>query len=48
MLHMELNSTEESCLDMGSRKHWNRNISKYQLPLIWDEVLINSAELKLK
>ena len=26
----------------------NRNISKYQLPHIWDEVLVKSPELKLK
>ena len=26
----------------------NRNIGKYHLPHIWDEVLLNSAELKLK
>ena len=26
----------------------NRNIGKYQLPLIWDEVLVKSPELKLK
>ena len=26
----------------------NRNIGKYQLPHIWDEVLIKSPELKLK
>ena len=26
----------------------NRNIGKYHLPHIWDEVLLNSSELKLK
>ena len=26
----------------------NRNIGKYQLPHIWDEVLIKSTELKFK
>ena len=26
----------------------NRNIGKYQLPHIWDEVLVKSSELKLK
>ena len=26
----------------------NRNIGKYQLPHIWDEVLMNSFELRLK
>ena len=26
----------------------NRNISKYHLPHIWDEVLFNTSELKLK
>ena len=26
----------------------NRNIGKYHLPHIWDEVLINITELKLK
>ena len=26
----------------------NKNIGKYQLPHIWDEVLCNSPELKLK
>ena len=26
----------------------NRNIGKYQLPHIWDEVLNNNTELKLK
>ena len=26
----------------------NRNIGKYHLPHIWDEVLINNIELKLK
>ena len=26
----------------------NRNIDKYQLPHIWDEVLVKSPELKLK
>ena len=26
----------------------NRNIGKYQLPPIWDEVLVKSPELKLK
>ena len=26
----------------------NRNIGKYQLPLIWDEALVKSPELKLK
>ena len=27
---------------------WNRNIGKFQLPHIWDEVLVKSPELKLK
>ena len=26
----------------------NRNIGKYHLPHVWDEVLINNIELKLK
>ena len=26
----------------------NKNIGKYHLPHIWDEVLINNTELKLK
>ena len=26
----------------------NRNIGKYHLPHIWDEVLLNYSELKLK
>ena len=26
----------------------NKNIDKYQLPHIWDEVLVKSPELKLK
>ena len=26
----------------------NKNIGKYHLPHIWDEVLLNSTELKLK
>ena len=26
----------------------SKNIGKYQLPLIWDEVLVKSPELKLK
>ena len=26
----------------------NRNIGKYQLPHIWDEVLVKSPELKFK
>ena len=26
----------------------NRNIGKYQLPHVWDEVLVTSPELKLK
>ena len=26
----------------------NRNIGKYHLPHIWDEVLLNNRELKLK
>ena len=26
----------------------NRNIGKYHLPLVWDEVLFNTPELKLK
>ena len=26
----------------------NRNIGKYQLPHIWDEMLVKSQELKLK
>ena len=26
----------------------NKNIGKYHLPHIWDEVLLNSSELKLK
>ena len=26
----------------------NRNIGKYQLPYIWDEVLVKSPELKFK
>ena len=26
----------------------NRNIGKYHLPHIWDEVLLNTSELKLK
>ena len=26
----------------------NRNIGKYQLPQIWDEVLLNNSELRLK
>ena len=26
----------------------NRNIGKYHLPHMWDEVLINNIELKLK
>ena len=26
----------------------NRNMSKYHLPHIWDEILLNTSELKLK
>ena len=26
----------------------NKNIGKYHLPHVWDEVLINNIELKLK
>ena len=28
--------------------HLNRNIGKYHLPHIWDEVLLNISELNLK
>ena len=26
----------------------NRNVGKYHLPHVWDEVLFNTSELKLK
>ena len=26
----------------------NRNVGKYHLPHVWDEVLVNISELKLK
>ena len=26
----------------------NRNVGKYHLPHVWDEVLVNTSELKLK
>ena len=26
----------------------NRNVGKYHLPYVWDEVLVNTSELKLK
>ena len=32
----------------GQNPSLNRNIGKYHLPHIWDEVLLNISELKLK
>ena len=38
----------EAMLIRGNDPSLNRNIGKYQLPHIWDEVLVKSPELKLK
>ena len=39
---------KESVYIRVSNPSLNRNIGKYHLPHIWDEVLLNSTELKLK
>ena len=39
---------KDSMLIRVSDPTLNRNIGKYQLPHIWDEVLVKSPELKLK
>ena len=39
---------KEAILIRVSDPSLNRNIGKYQLPHIWDEVLVKSPELKLK
>ena len=39
---------KESMFTRVNNPSLNRNIGKYHLPHIWDEVLINNIELKLK
>ena len=39
---------KEAILIRASDPCLNRNIGKFQLPHIWDEVLVKSPELKLK
>ena len=39
---------QEAILIRVSDPSLNRNIDKYQLPHIWDEVLVKASELKLK
>ena len=39
---------KESMYVRVNKPSLNRNIDKYQLPHIWDEVLLNNTELKLK
>ena len=41
-------SIKEATLIRVNDQSLNRNIGKYQLPHIWDEILVNSSELKLK
>ena len=41
-------SIKEAILIKVNDPPLNRNIGKYQLPHIWDEVLVKSPELKLK
>ena len=41
-------SIKEAILIRVNDPSLNRNIGKYQLPCIWDEVLVKSPELKLK
>ena len=41
-------SIKEAILIRVNDPSLNRNIGKYQLPHIWDEVLVKSPELKLK
>ena len=39
---------KESMFIRGNNPSLNKNIGKYHLPHLWDEVLINNRELKLK
>ena len=39
---------KESIYIRANNPSLNRNIGKSQLPYLWDEVLINITELKLK
>ena len=41
-------SIKEAILIRVNDPSLNRNIGKYQLPHIWDEVLVKSPDLKLK
>ena len=41
-------SIKEAILIRVNDPSLNRNIEKYQLPHIWDEVLVKSPELELK
>ena len=46
--HNWARSIKEAILIRVNDPSLNRNIGKYQLPHIWDEVLMNSPELRLK
>ena len=46
--HNLARSFKEAILIRVNDPSLNRNIGKYQLPYIWDEVLMNSPELRLK
>ena len=46
--HTLARSIKEAILIRVDYPSLNRNIGKYQLPHIWDEVLMNSPKLRLK
>ena len=43
-----IRTTKEALYIRANNPSLNRNIGKYHLPHIWDEVLFNTSELKLK
>ena len=46
--HNIARAIKEAILNRVNDPSLNKNIGKYQLPHIWDEVLVRSPELKLK
>ena len=43
-----LRTTKEAIYIRSNNPPLNRNVGKFHLPHIWDEVLLNISELKLK
>ena len=44
----QMRTIKEALYIMVNDASLNRNVAKYHLPHVWDEVLFNTSELKLK